>query len=491
MSSRLFPRIPFSTASVAALATAILWWLSLQRISLFAFGWIALLPLLYLLNEVPTARARFWIGWRTGVLCFALLNWWILPAIIKGGAIIGATPPMAAALGVLSIGLIGVIHGFGIAMVALLWNPRAKPFVSAPYLLPIFTALLWFVFETVRSSGVLAHNWGALAFSQWSDVAFLQSASFLGQHGLSAICVWFAASLALWLKPEYSARVPGLWRGPLFVFLVLHGWGAARVETWYYDSDALPLGVLLVQTNVSSLRKNVERGESHFDQAERLTRRYLALGEKTNLIVWPETTATLAPRSSHGSRASGLLDKDDWHLAGLLMGAQDFKNGDRILNSATLISLDSDRRISAQNSGKQRVVPFGERAPFGEYLPLLNRLAPNPPVQPAKNVKTLKLNGTSLGTLICFESCFPNPAKNLKVQGAEVLFVLTNDEWFAGTTAPWEHAAMSTLRAVENGVPVVQCANGGYSFVIDSLGRFQQISEYGRAQVLAASLRLR
>jgi apolipoprotein N-acyltransferase len=89
-----------------------------------------------------------------------------------------------------------------------------------------------------------------------------------------------------------------------------------------------------------------------------------------------------------------------------------------------------------------------------------------------------------VATAICFESCFMRPTSELKKQGAGVLFVLTNDEWFTGTNAPWEHAAMSALRAAENGITVAQSANGGYSFVIDGRGRFLTISEFGRVQTL-------
>jgi apolipoprotein N-acyltransferase len=506
VSPRSFSPFTLSRFSLAALATALLWWLSLQHLGWFALGWIAFVPLFAVLSTLPAARARFWFGWRAGLLSFALINWWVLPAIIKGGAIIGASAPASAALGVLAVLLIGLIHGLGIAIIALLWNPRAKFFKTSPLLFPVFIALLWYLFEAARASGVLAHSWGAPAFSQWRDTALLQSAHFLGQHGLSALCVWFAASFALWLQPEYSARVPGLWRAPLTVFLLLHVWGAWRIFT--YDaarSDARHLEVLLVQTDVSSLRKSRDGGESHFDQAERLTREYFRSGEKADLIVWPETTAELIKSmqgdvetpgpfddtpSRHASRATNLAAQ--LHTP-LLCGAQvnqAWVGGvpPRLSNRAVLFSPDG---ALPQSSSKTRVVPFGERAPFGEYLPFLNKLAPEPPVVPATSATTLQLRDFSIGTLICFESCFSTPAKTLKARGAQALFVLTNDEWFAGTTAPWEHAAMSTLRAVENDVPVAQCGNGGYSFVVDARGRFMALSTSGEVQVLAAQMELR
>jgi apolipoprotein N-acyltransferase len=487
--------------ALCVLATALLWWFSLQRIGLFAFGWIAFVPLLCALSTLPSARERFWFGWRVGIFCFALINWWILPAIVKGGAVINVSPPVSALLGVLAVFLIGVIHGIGIAIIAILWNPRAKFFKRAPLVLPVFVAVLWFGFETVRSTGVLAHSWGAFAFSQWRDVALLQSASVIGQHGLSALCVWFAASLALWLQREYSTRAPILWRIPLLVFLLLHAWGAWRV--WDYDnSDASDqLRVLLVQTDISSLRKNRDVGESHFDQAERLTRAYLRSISAANrlrtldgsLVVWPETTATLAPRSNDLERAESLAREQ----VPLLFGAQVYEtvpNGKTLLtNRAVLRFVNGRGQMFSGSSSKMRVVPFGERAPFGKYLPFLNQLAPEPAVEAALEARPLQLgwnNQREIGALICFESCFPDPARSLKNQGAKVLFVLTNDEWCAGTSAPWEHAAMSTLRAVENDVPVAQSANGGYSLGVDARGRFLKISDLGKAQVLEAVLPL-
>jgi apolipoprotein N-acyltransferase len=489
------------------IATSILWWISLQHIGCFALGWIALAPLLYALSGMSSARSRFWLGWRAGVLCFALINWWILPAIIKGGAVINVSPPAAIFLGVLAVLLIGLIHGVGVALIALLWNPRAKWFKRAPLLLPLGAAASWWIFETVRATGVLAHSWGALGFSQWRDVALLQSANVIGQHGLSALCFWFAANLALWLRSEYSAHTPSLWRAPLAVFLVLHMWGAWRI--WSYDQSAPSHGikVLLVQTNISSLRKNRDGGESHFDQAERLTKEYFERGEITDLIVWPETTAELFKAQSEGTTSSGGFDTAHREQARramllargartpLLLGAQVYSHwqgfqwdgATELSNQAVLFSPDGLQ----QSSSKMRVVPFGERAPYAEYLPFLKHLAPSPAVVPAETVAPLGSNQTSMGTLICFESCFPDPAKSLIARGAKVLFVLTNDEWCAGTTAPWEHAAMSTLRAVENDVPVAQCANGGHSFAVDARGRFLSLAPYGETGVLAARLPIR
>lgn len=48
---------------------------------------------------------------------------------------------------------------------------------------------------------------------------------------------------------------------------------------------------------------------------------------------------------------------------------------------------------------------------------------------------------------------------------------LSNDAWFGRTTAPHQHFAHATLRAVENRVTVVRAANTGVSGIVDPLGR--------------------
>lgn len=500
-------RLASKKLSLCAVATALMWWLSLQQFGLFALAWIAFAPLLWACGELVSPRARFFYGWRAGILCFVFHNWWLLPTITKSSVMIGVPPIGGALLGVLAVCCIALGHGLGVAIVAAAWNPRARIFRNSPLLLPLFAALLWLAFEWTRCQGELAHSWGALAYSQWRDTALLQSASLIGQHGLSAFCLWLAASLALWLRPEYSARAPFLWRVPIAIIALLHIWGAWRI--WQYDhSPRETMRVLLVQTNASSLTKT--GSESQFEQAERLTREYSARGASADLIVWPETSAELKEiadetsveknlsgptRARHARRAATLASE---LVTPLLLGAQVsfFEDERKVGEQATL----SNRAVlfapdgTIQSRGKTHVVPFGERAPFGDWLPFLNQLAPIPPVVSENFVAPLdfemKDESLRIGTAICFESCFVSPARELKKQGARVLLVLTNDEWFAGTNAPWEHAAMSTVRASENAMPVAQAANGGYSFVIDGRGRFLTRSEFGQAQVVAGEVPL-
>jgi len=491
----LLPRMPSDSRkkfTLAALTTALLWWLSMTQWGLFAFGWIAFVPLLFVLSDIENPRTRFLYGWGAGLLCYALHNWWLLPTVTKAGGVIGVSPVIGALLGALSVGLIATVHGLGLAFLAWLWNPRTPLFRNIPLLLPVCCALLWWAFEWLRSYGVLGHTWGAPAFSQWSNIALLQSAYFMGQFGLSALCIWFAACMALWVHPENTAKAPGMWRIPLLVFAMLHLWGVWRIER-YDRMPHTPTPIALVATNVASLAKKREGGESHFSTAWRLSHETLsaqsAHPNRPQLVVWPETTLTLGAAPTAAQQREDIETLSQSLATPILAGAQVFENNGTMTNDAVLIESGQ----LTQRSGKMRVVPFGERAPFSESLLFLAMLAPRPPVTPATYAMPMQLRRSDgsrwrLGTVICFESAFPRPAKSLVEDGAEALFVLTNDEWFAGTSAPWEHAAMCALRAAQNQIPVVQVANGGYALMTDGVGRFISLEKSDVSKVVTGTI---
>jgi apolipoprotein N-acyltransferase len=52
---------------------------------------------------------------------------------------------------------------------------------------------------------------------------------------------------------------------------------------------------------------------------------------------------------------------------------------------------------------------------------------------------------------------------------------LTNDGWFGESAEQWQHAAAAIFRAVENGLPLLRCANNGLTCWVDANGRLRQI----------------
>jgi apolipoprotein N-acyltransferase len=66
---------------------------------------------------------------------------------------------------------------------------------------------------------------------------------------------------------------------------------------------------------------------------------------------------------------------------------------------------------------------------------------------------------------------FASMVRDAAAQGAELLVNISNDGWFAHPIAMELHAALSPMRAAENGVPVLRCGNNGVTEILDARGR--------------------
>ncbi len=182
---------------LCALLTALLLWIPVQKWGLFPLAWIGLAPLFWVASEMD-AKARLRYGWRAGFLFYVLTNWWILPTIIYGSPMIGAPPALGFLLGVIAVAFIAAVHAWQFAIALWLWD--TKKWVRHLWILPIIVALFWGFFDYLRCIPPLAHIWGALAFTQWRDIWLLQSAPYIGQHGITILVVWFGTNIALYFS---------------------------------------------------------------------------------------------------------------------------------------------------------------------------------------------------------------------------------------------------------------------------------------------------
>ena len=452
-------------------ATAFGWWLA-GAFQIFPLGWVALVPFWLLVLDRPR-RQRLRLGYLAGFVSFWLINWWLVPTITHGAAAIGASPLLGFVLSLVAVTFIAAVHACQPMLCALLAR-------GGRWFTPLLLASAWTGLDWLRDQGPLAHSWGALGFTQTSDLWVLRGSLGTGQHGLTFLCAFVSVCVALW----WRERRPVFAAMPLALLVVWHGAGMIYRSRW---ALARPLRVLIVQTDVSSLGKN--GGLGPFPQALEMTRR-ACQNRRFDLILWPETTMTL--RKAGGFYAG--IDLATWQLYGpkipLLAGARATTPSGQEFNEAVLIAPDG----STQSYAKTRLVPFGERPPFVEWLPFLAQFAPNPLIERgdgphnlmlAANAPNAGAPNVSINPAICFESCFP-----LSTAAARADFnaILTNDEWFGWTEAPRQHRAMAQLRAIETGNPVLQSCNGRYSFLVAPDGKIEATTQGDAAQTLEVTL---
>ena len=95
-----------------------------------------------------------------------------------------------------------------------------------------------------------------------------------------------------------------------------------------------------------------------------------------------------------------------------------------------------------------------------------------------------------ISTLICFEDVFPHLAREHVDEDTDLLVNLTNNGWFGESAAQWQHAVSALFRAVENGVPLVRCANNGLTCWIDARGRMHETYFSGSRDIYRAGYKI-
>jgi apolipoprotein N-acyltransferase len=202
---------------------------------------------------------------------------------------------------------------------------------------------------------------------------------------------------------------------------------------------------------------------------------YLELSQRTlvdkpDIILWPETAMplNLEKPSALVSRIMAFVGRNDVPLVTGGPGLVWDQGRELVYNRAFLLTPG----MLTPAYDKEHLVPFGEYAPFGQDVPILEGLLQGVGAFTSGTmVSPVRTGRLAMGMLICYESIFPELAQKRVQAGANVLINLSNDAWFGRSAAPRQHLELAALRAVEQGRYLVRCTNTGISAVIDPKGR--------------------
>ena len=145
--------------------------------------------------------------------------------------------------------------------------------------------------------------------------------------------------------------------------------------------------------------------------------------------------------------------------------------------------VEPDTGINEIFYAKQKLVPFGEFVPLGRYLPFLKKIVKVdeeflPGASSVQIPVRIGEGNFKVGPLVCYEDVFAEIAREHTAQGADFLYVATNDGWYGTGGAAYQHAAHSVLRSVETRRPILRCGNNGWSGWINELGIIRQVLEH-------------
>jgi apolipoprotein N-acyltransferase len=109
--------------------------------------------------------------------------------------------------------------------------------------------------------------------------------------------------------------------------------------------------------------------------------------------------------------------------------------------------------------------------------------------QPGDDPAVLPVDGHKISVAICYEIVYPALIRQFVLRGSELLTTITNDAWFGNTSAPYQHFAQASMRAIEEGRYVVRAANTGISGIVDPYGRVLERSGIFEPGVLVGQAR--
>ncbi len=466
-------------------------------------GWtplifVAFVPLFFVQQYLGDTgkKGMFWLSWLTFLIWNALTTWWIWNAT-AGGAL--------AAILLNSLFMATVFQVFHVSKKWLFRNQRGFGIL-------IFYWISWEYFHmnwdltwpwlTLGNVFAARHTW-----IQWYEYTGVLGGTFWVL--LVNIIVYHIISELLSGK-----TIRALINSGILIFTVAMPLLFSFYLYNHYHETKQPVNVVVVQPNVnpyteeynvppakllqrnltlaakkvndstdyavfpeSAIQENIWEGDLRRSQSIRTIQQFISHYPKLSVVIGATTYRWLSPNEKR-TPAARFYRKGMYYYA---------------YNTAFYI----DHSPYVQIHHKSKFTPGVEKMPSWFFMRPLEKFAINlggtvgslkgdDKITIFENPKT----GTKIGTAICYESVFGDYVAGYVREGAQLLFVITNDGWWGNTPGYRQHFLFSVLRAIETRRDVARSANTGTSGFINQRGDVFQTTPYDKPAVIARQLNL-
>lgn len=498
---------PWLLGGLAALATGLPHFAAFPPLDVAEAAYVFALPLLLWTLFQPARRTLFlctlggfWLSWLMLIVWLRYVH-----------------PPMGSVGLVILSFLLALFPAGWVLLVRWLLPPILNRQLGRRLLVLLGLAGAWVILEWVKTWMLSGFPWLPLAASQWLRPAMLQTAEYGGQYAVSFILIFFNLSLAAYghrlfigpmrakahagrdageanLKslesPEPHAttsrpRVQLNWRFCPEFYIAL---AMVFLSVWLYVRVIAGAGERQPMLNVGAVQPwipaELKWSEAMREESLRVlrqeTERVAAGSPKPDLILWPEAAPPYALVNKQGNRGMEL-----WVMEGvtktntpIITGALGHFPDDSWVNGMFLLTPENG--LHPDFYAKRQLVPFGEYIPWRDALFFITTVVPlDIDLRPGDHSRPLPVPvGEEIweaGCLVCYEDIFASLGREIARAGADFIVVVTNDGWYGEEAGAYQHAAHSTLRAVETRRPVVRCGNHGWSGWIDEYGNVRDV----------------
>ncbi|MBE0641729.1 MAG: apolipoprotein N-acyltransferase [Bacteroidales bacterium] len=464
---------------------------------------IGLVPLLWLEDHIAESRQRFHgysvflLSWLAFFIFNLLTTWWI-----KNSTLFGAV--MAVVLNSMLMAL--TFHVYHLSKRAIFGPGRGH----------ILLVFYWMSWEYFHLDWDLSWSWLNLGNGFASVPSWVQWYEYTGAFGgtLWVILVNILVYRSIRETRLHGFRVPRAWIMGLMALLLVAlplVWSVWRYTTW--TDEGTPVDVVVTQPNIdpyveqyeipleesvfrnlklgntmmdsavdylvgpeSSLQENLWEGEIGRSMSERLIRQYMEGYPRLKVVIG----ASSFTRFPDGAKPSPTAR---WHEA------------QKFWFDAHNTALYFEHGREAETYHKSVLVPGVEKMPFRKYLSFMENLAIDlggtvGSIAPSPERTVIVPNDGSprIATAICYESAYGEFFSRFVRNGAELMFIITNDGWWGNTAGHKQHLSFASLRAIENRRCIARSANTGISAFINQRGDILQPTKYWEPAVIRGTL---
>ena len=404
-------------------------------------------------------RRGFALGTCAGLVYFTGTVYWT-------GAVVstfGGLPAVVAWLCAFALAAYMTVY---LAMAAaLLGRAVAVSGARALWLAPA----LWVAGEFARGHVLGGFPWVPLGSSMATLLPIVQLASLVGVYGVSLYLVAHSVLVTLAItgtrRTQARAAVAAV-----AVLLAVSIWGGRRVADAPLTREGTPVALGLVQADIRQNEKwnprHGRRDRTPLRPADPAGRRRRSGGDPVAGVVDAVPTSTKSPTARRRCVRS------------CARPARRCSSGPTRSNAGLPIATTT-RPSCSPRTGPWR--PSTARCSWCRSAsscrcesllffvsPLVEGVSD---FSPGDRVTMLPMAGHMASTAICYEIVYPHLSREAVRQGAELLTTVTNDAWYGDSSAPYQHFALASLRAVEQGRYLARAANTGISGVVDPYGR--------------------
>jgi len=446
--------------------------LAFNILSLDFIIWFSIVPLIFFLfDEEINLKLKlklsfcfsfsFYLGLLTWLFRLHPLTW------------VGFTEKESILILILGWISFSLLESVGLTFIALFTNKNSK--VENIILIPF----AWIFIEYIQGLTDFGFTWGRLAISQFQNLYLIQSVNLLGSLWISFLIVLVNSVIAFNISSYLKNKIINL-KTILFtilIFLINFSYGYYSFNK--QESFESEIKATIIQGNILSDQKWDISVQQALDIYINLSKQVLGRANKVQMVVWPESAVKTLIENEVILKQ--LKDFTYLYNTTLLTGCfssdkslYQILKGENYQIKNSLTGINPEGKILGYYS-KRHLVPFGEYLPFRKilefFMPKISKLnALEKDLTPGTDAGIFTTIYGNIGGLICYESIFPEIARDSVLNGANLLVLVTNDSWFKDSMATYHHHAQAVFRSIENNRYMIRAANTGISSFISSKG---------------------